>query len=124
MVSRLSKSDKSARVALLEGQEWSGGHPDGQRVIRRLYRLAGIGRAACEEGQEWSGGPHEVSAVVGRSFHMVESCQEALQEAGHGREVLPTGQELSEVPPGGPGKARRPSQRCGRGWETLPVGRG
>ena len=28
-----------------------------QGVIRRLYRLAGIGRAARAEVQEWSGGP-------------------------------------------------------------------
>ena len=55
---------------------------------------------------------------------MVESCQEALQEAGHGREVLSKGQKLSEGPPGGPGKARRPSQKAGRRWEALPVGRG
>ena len=55
---------------------------------------------------------------------MVKSCQEVFQEAGHGREVLPKGQELSECPPGGSEKARRPSQRSGRGWEALPVGLG
>ena len=100
MVRRLSKSDGIARVALPEGREWSGGHPDGQGVIRRLSQLTGSSRTVNAKDHQWSEGP-----FGGRVWLEVPPGEHLLE----GQEPLLEGREQSRVLPGGPEVIGRPS---------------
>ena len=125
-------------------QEGSGGWPGYSGVVGRPARRSGWGREACPAVPDWSGGPPGGPGGVGSPSSRSGMGREANPEVRKAhpeirqgrvahpevRKVHPEVREGSGGPPGGPeglpggpGGVGRPTQRSGRGLESLLGGR-
>ena len=116
VVGRPSRRAKSGQDAITEDREWSGGLPEGLKVV-------GSGREAITKGWERSEDHHGGSGVVGRQYRRARSSRRPLLRVGSGWEAILEGREWSGGHHRESGVVRRPFVRVRSGPEAIPEGR-